>query len=382
MTILFSHAFRPFFLLVASLAIALIAAWGLFLAGLMVWPDPLAARIVHGHEMLLGYAGGAIAGFLLTAVATWTGRPPVSGGPLQALCVTWLMARAGAWLPGTAGWALWGLGSLLFWCGLLGLMTREVVGAGNVRNYKVLGVLSGFVLVEAMFFATSGYAQIQDACLRASLFLVLGMISVVGGRIIPAFTQNWLRLNRPEIAVTPPGFDRVDLGVVLITATFAISFVLWPLAPATGWLGLLAGVTQALRLLRWRGWLARREPLLWILHVGYAWIPLGFLLLGLGILGESPGLDRGLHALGYGAIGTLILGVAARVALGHTGRRLQAFPAMTLAFVLILLGGLSRLLATIDPDWLWLSVGCWIVAHALFIWCYTPILLRPRLNAQ
>ncbi len=381
MTILLSYAFRPFFLLMASLAIVMMTAWGLHLAGLLVWPGPRTARIVHGHEMLFGYTGGAIAGFLLTAVATWTGRPPVHGAPLLALCMAWLLARAGAWLPVTPGWAVWGLGNLVFWGGLLGLMAREVVGSRNVRNYKVLGVLTGFWLVEAVFFAASGHVLLQEACLRAGLFLVLGMISVVAGRIIPAFTQNWLRVNRPEIAVTLPGFDRFDLGVVLMTAAFAITFVLWPLTPATGWLGLLAGVAQAARLVRWRGWLTWREPLLWILHTGYAWISIGFLLLGFGILGDPPGLDCGLHALAYGAIGTLILGVAARVALGHTGRSLRSSLPMTVAFMLILLGTLSRLLVTSGPGWPWLSVGFWVGAHALFLGCYAPILLRPRVNS-
>jgi uncharacterized protein involved in response to NO len=380
MTTLFSYAFRPFFLLVGGAAVVLIAGWGLHLANLRVWPDPLSAKLIHGHEMLLGYAGGAIAGFLLTAVATWTGRPPVSGRLLMALCAAWIAARLGAWLPGSLGGVVWGLGSLLFWAGLLGVMAREVLGARNTRNYKVLALLLALLVLEAIFFGTPGNPWVQEACLRAGLFLVLGMISVVGGRIIPAFTQNWLRLKRPEIQARLPGFNRLDLAVVLITSVFAIGFVLWPLAAVTGWLGLIAGFAQAVRLARWQGWLAAREPLLWILHVGYAWTPLGFLLLGLGILGEPPVLDRGLHALAYGAIGTLILGVAARVALGHTGRPLQSFPAITLAFVLISLGTLCRLLAPAMGALLGLSVALWVLAYALFLLQYAPILLRPGLK--
>lgn len=377
MATLFSYAFRPFFLLAGGAAVVLVARWGLHLANLLAWPDPLSARIIHGHEMVLGYAGGATAGFLLTAVATWTGRPPVSGRSLMLLCAAWVVARCGAWLPGSLGWPVWGLGSLLFWAGLLGLMAREVLGAGNTRNYKVLALLLAFLVLEAIFFGAPDNPLVHEACLRAGLFLVLGMISVIGGRIIPAFTQNWLRLKRPEIQARLPGFDRLDLVVVLISAVFAIGFALWPLAAVTGWLGLVAGFAQAVRLARWQGWLAAREPLLWILHVGYAWIPLGFLLLGLGILGEPPMLDRGLHALAYGAIGTLILGVAARVALGHTGRPLQSSPALTLAFVLITLGTLCRLLAPAMGALLWLSMALWILAYALFLRQYTPVLLRP-----
>jgi uncharacterized protein involved in response to NO len=379
---LLSLAFRPFFLLVGGYAVAVVMAWGLYLAGGIDWPANLPPRIRHGHEMLFGFGGGAVAGFLLTAVATWTQRPPVAGAPLMALCGTWLAARLGAFLPGNFGLWVWGLASLAFWAGLAGLMAREVLASRNARNYKVIPLLAAFLLAETGFFLSLGAsAWWSEACLRAGLFLLLGMISLVSGRIIPAFTQNWLKLNQPQPPVLLPAFGRLDLASVAITAAFGLGFVIWPDARLTGWAGIAAAAIQAVRLSRWKGWLAQPEPLLWVLHVGYAWIPVGFGLLGLAAL-DSPSLyDRGLHALGYGAVGTLILGVAARVALGHTGRPLRASPAMTAAFLLITLGTTIRVLAPLDSTWMSLSVGLWLGAYGLFLIRYTPILLAPRLDA-
>jgi uncharacterized protein involved in response to NO len=380
--IIFSYAFRPFFLLVGAYAMLMLLAWAFYLSGVIVWPDGLPPRVRHGHEMIFGFAGGAIAGFLLTAVATWTNRPPVAGATLMAMCATWGLARLGGFLPGQVGWLIWGLSSLMFWGGLLALMGREVLAARNGRNYKALVLLSAFLATEAVFFINAGgNVELQNLCLRTGLFLVLGMIVLVGGRIIPAFTQNWLRLNRPEISVQVPAFDRIDMAAIALTALFGVGFVLWPRATLTGLLGLLAALAQGYRLVRWQGWLASREPLLWVLHLGYGWISIGFVLLGIAILGK-PGLwESGIHALTYGAVGTLILGVAARVALGHTGRPLQSFPLMTLAFFLITLGTLCRVIAQpgVSP-WMTLSVALWLSSYGLFLTQYVPILLAPRVK--
>lgn len=375
--VLFSYAFRPFFLLIGSYAVLMILAWGLLLAGVLPYADALPASIRHGHEMLFGFAGGAIAGFLLTAIANWTGRPPVSGPWLMALCAAWLSARLAAFLPGNFGIALWAGASLLFWGGLLGLVSREVVAARNSRNYKVMPLLTAFLLTELYFFTSAQDGE--QTGLRIGLFLVLGMIFLVGGRIIPSFTQNWLRVNRAEIGAQIPGFDHLDLSAVIASALFAVGFVLWPNHGGTGLLGFAAAILQAARLARWRGWLVWRDPLLWVLHLGYAWIPLGFSLIAGGVLSQRIGLvDSGLHALTYGAIGTLILGVAARVALGHTGRPLQAFPRMTLAFGLITLGAILRVAAPTGGLLVLASAVLWVCAYGLFVLQYAPILLAPR----
>lgn len=382
--ILFSYAFRPFFLLVGAYALLMLLAWAFYLSGVIDWPDGLSPRVRHGHEMVFGFAGGAIAGFLLTAVATWTSRPPVSGPALMALCALWAMARLGGFLPGPFDWVVWGLSSVLFWGGLLALMANEILAARNARNYKALALLAAFLFTEAAFFmAAGGNVDLQEGCLRTGIFLLVGMIVFVGGRIVPAFTQNWLRANRPGLEAQLPAFDRVDRGAVAATAAFAVGFMFWPQAAATGALGLAAALAQGFRLWRWKGWLAAREPLLWVLHLGYAWLPIGFAILGLSALGWPALWESGIHALTYGAVGTLILGVAARVALGHTGRPLRALPLMAPAFVLITLGTVCRILAQPGHgSWMTLSVALWLAAYGLFLVQYVPILLAPRADAK
>lgn len=375
---LFSYAFRPFFLLTGCYAALMIGMWGLYQSNIIAWPDSIPAHLRHGHEMLFGFAGSAIAGFLLTAVATWTSRPAVAGPPLIGLSALWIAARIGAFLPGHTGWVVWGWASVIFWLALPALMAREVIAARNTRNYKVLPLLIGFPVLETVFFVSSpDDTERMEACLRAGLFLVIGMISLVGGRIIPAFTQNWLKLNRPLLTTQVVTFGRFDLASILFTAGFAAGFILWPDSRVTGWLGLCAFISQTLRVARWRGWLAWREPLLWVLHIGYAWIPVGFGLLAIAIL-KSQSPDSGIHTLTYGAIGTLILGVAARVALGHTGRLLQALPLMKAAFGLITLGTISRIFAPLGGELMTVSVLLWVGAYLLFLAQYLPILLTPR----
>ncbi len=380
--VLFSYAFRPFFLLVGAYAVLIVPAWGFHLGGMLAWPNAVPASLRHGHEMISGFAGGAIAGFLLTAVATWTGRSPVAGAPLIALCTIWIMARVGAWLPGTAGLELWTWASLLFWAGLCLLVSRTLIGVRNTRNYKVLALLAAFLTAEAYFFSALGEPESLHRGLRIELCLVIGMILLIGGRIIPSFTQNWLRVNRPALTPHLPAFDRLDAMAVGVTGLFAPAFVLWPSSSWSGAIGLAASALQFIRLARWRGGLTRSEPLLWVLHVGYCWIPIGLALLGASMLLGHAGLwDGGLHALGYGAIGTLILGVAARVALGHTGRSLRASPSMTAAFAMIILGTLFRLLAPLAGLLMGLSIILWVAAYLLFLVHYLPILLAPRVSA-
>ena len=383
MKTLFSLAFRPFFLLAASFSVLSLLGWGLHLIQYLPWPETPAPRLHHGHEMLFGFAGAAIAGFLLTAVATWTQRTPASGMTLALITALWIAARLSAFLPGPSGWAVWGSFSLMFWSLLTVLIAREVIVSRNARNYKVLPLLLAFVAVEAVFFlAGPENFAIKEAALRAGLMLIVGLILLVGGRIIPNFTLNWLKQNRPDIQGRMPSFDQWDLGAIVLTACFAVGFVLRPLDLFTGWLGLAAGLAQAGRLVRWQGWRTGREPLLWILHVGFGWIPVGLALLGLAALGQPLWLDAGLHALTVGAIGTLVLGVMARVALGHTGRPLIAPGGMTLAFVLITLGAVLRVFAPAGHPAIAWSMPLWLAAYALFLFRYTPILLAPRADAR
>lgn len=373
-----SMAFRPFFLLLGVHAVLIIGFWGAYLAGILEWPANLSPRVRHGHEMLFGFGGAAVAGFVLTAVATWTRRAPVAGRPLLILAGLWSTARLVAFLPGGIGLGLWGAASLGFWLGVTALLARELWAAADRRNYKVLLLLGVFPLAEATCFTGigAGNEALAETALRAALMGLLGLIVLVGGRIIPAFTRNWLDRNRPEFAPGVPGFAGFDLASVLVLAVFAVGFTLWPEAPTTGWVGLSAAFLQLVRVSRWRGWRVVREPMLWVLHLGYAWLPAGLALLGLAALGRGLGFDAGLHALAYGAIGTMILGVAARVARGHSGRPLRAGRVLTAAILLVTVGAVVRVLTPAGAD-LNTAVWLWIGAYALFLIDTVPILLAP-----
>lgn len=336
----------------------------------------MAPRLIHGHEMLFGFGGAAIAGFLLTAVATWTRRPLIAGMPLQVLVFVWLLGRLGLFLPNPIGWRIWGTFSVLFWFLFCAFLAREIHVSRNTRNYKVLLLIFALACTDVVFF--TGSLEISESCLNAGLFLIINVIMLVAGRIIPAFTNNWLNLNRPELTFRLSSFGTIDLIAVVATNIFAAGFVIQPLGQVTAGLGMMAAVLQVLRILRWRGWVVRQEPLLWILHVGYSWIPIGIGLLAMAGLSSEPRLSgEGIHALTYGAIGTLILGVSARVALGHSGRSLIAFPIIRIAFLLMSVGAIFRV--TLPPTLVGMSfsVALWILSMSLFILRYWRILSQP-----
>ncbi|MBV0932747.1 NnrS family protein [Marinobacterium weihaiense] len=386
---IFSNGFRPLFVLATTQALLMLATWLLFWSGWLAPPATLVSTVVwHGHEMLFGFVGAAIGGFLLAAVANWTGRKPVAGAPLMLLAASWLLARAVAFLGGDWPDGVNALGAVSYWLLLAFLFGRELIKAGNRRNLKVLVILAGFAL---LILAYHLHWLPALEVLHLTLVLVLMLLTLIGGRITPAFTRNWL--NRQEVRSTrmPAPFGLVDVAAAALTPVAGIIWVFWPAAMLTAVLLLLAGVAQLLRLWRWHGWQTRSEPLLLVLHIGYAWLGIGLLLLA----GSSAGLwamSAGLHALTVGAMGGMIMAVASRAALGHTGRELTAGPILTLAFVTLHLAALVRVLAALFPQGMMalimVSGLLWLLAFALFAWRYLPILLGPsvpfseRLKAQ
>jgi uncharacterized protein involved in response to NO len=216
--------------------------------------------------------------------------------------------------------------------------------------------------------------------LLAALYLVILLINIIGGRVIPMFTGNWLRQNLPA-CTQPTTFNRFDFLVVVITALFMLAALAD--LPVAGVLGITAGLAQILRLLRWRGWNTRREPLLWSLHLGYAWLGLGLLLNGLALFGAVPA-SAGTHALTVGAISGLILAMSSRAALGHTGRALTSHPLLTSTFVFINIAALTRVLASFFPGvriLLLAAAFAWFVALMTYCFRYFPILLFPNNNS-
>jgi len=377
-----SYAFRPFFLLGSLFGIVAILLWVAMLHAADFVPaaqDPVAW---HAHEMLFGFAGAAIAGFLLTAVATWTSRPPVAGALLGALVVAWITGRAAMLLGTRLPDLVVALADLAFPVLLAAIATREIVAGGSRRNFGIAGVLTAFAILDVVFHL--GQSGTWPGADRTALYLIvhglLLLITVIGGRIIPNFTANWLR-HRGD-ARPPRSWPWVERLLIPLVILAGIADSVPAPAPLAATLAFAAAALHALRLSGWRGQAAAREPLVVILHVAYAWLPVGYLLLGLTALGLPLPRSAALHALTMGGISTMILAVATRVALGHTGRALVAAPLTTVAYAILSVGVLVRILSPLATGWyltlIDVAAAAWLVAFGLFTVVYWPILTQPR----
>ena len=335
---LLSLGFRPFFLLGSFWAAVAVPLWvWSFLGG----SAPLAHRDWHVHEMLFGFLGAVLAGFLTTAVPNWTGRPPLTGAPLAALVGLWIAGRAGMlaafWLGPIAA-----VIDAAFLVSLAALVWREVIAARNVRNIPVAGLVSLLALANIAFHAgaASGQSGLGE---RGAIGALCLLLSLVGGRITPAFTGNWMRAR--GIGPEPDAFSGIDRVAIGATALAAMLWTAQPEGALGGAALAVAGAAQLARLSRWRGWLSASEPLVWILHVGYAWLGTGLLLLGASRLSSIVPSTAGVHALTAGAVGVMTLAVMSRASRGHTGRPLAADPFTTCLYIWIVLAALARVAA-------------------------------------
>ncbi len=388
MTVLFTYAFRPLFLLATLYALAVVPVWAAAWLGYLPMPTSLGTPSWwHAHEMIYGFAWAAIGGFALTAVATWTKRPPVAGAPLMILSALWVTARVLFVLPSPsllppAIAADLGYGLLLFV-----LMSREVIAARSQRNYTVLVILGLLPVTDALFFwGMTQNASWTMTALFAGLWLVVMLINLIGGRVIPGFTRNWLKRQlveqKREPATLPPTFDRFDLFTTSLMVAFAVLHLLGAPSRWTAVLGLLTSVMLFIRLTRWQGIHTGSEPLVWVLHVAFSWLPLGFLFLAFAELGLLP-RTAGIHALTSGAITTMIIAIAGRAALGHTSRPLESHPVLTAAYVLITAAAICRVSATIGPGaraLLAVSAAAWFLGFVCFAWRYVPILTQGKVQ--
>jgi uncharacterized protein involved in response to NO len=383
---LLSAGFRPFFLAASLWAAVAIPLWLAAYTGGLVVPSALAPVVWHVHEMVFGFAAAAVAGFLLTAIPNWTGRMPLQGGPLAMLVSLWAIGRLGVLFSAECGAPAAALADLSFPVVFLGVVAREIVAGRNWRNLPMLAALSlllaGNLLVHLDALGIADTAALGNRIGLATLWM---LISLVGGRIIPSFTRNWLAKMRPGIAPPAPEgrFDRVAL---VVTGLALAVWVIAPDSPPAAWAALVAGVAVALRLSRWRGPKTMREPLLLILHIGYGWLAFGLLLLGVDGLYAILPVTAALHALTVGAIGTMTLAVMTRATLGHTGRALSAGPGTRAIYVLITFAAVLRVLSPLAGDRialaLWLAGAAWIGAFGLFAVFYGGLLLRPRAGAD
>jgi len=381
-TSLLSAGFRPFFLLSAAWAALAVPLWLAFYAGAGAVPTLLPPPVWHAHEMIYGYAAATVAGFMLTAIPNWTGRMPLQGASLATLAVLWIAGRAGVLFSVQIGAAGAVVLDLAFPVAFVAVIAREIIAGRNWRNLPMVGALTLLLAGNALVHAEAlGWTVTGALGNRVGIATVLMLISLIGGRIVPSFTRNWLTKERPDRAAPAP-FGWIDRGALGITAIALIAWIAIPDAAATSGLALLAAVAQGVRLARWRGVGAWREPLLWVLHLGYGWLALGFLLLAVnGIVPLLPP-TAALHALTVGAIGTMTLAVMTRASLGHTGRKLTAGRGTTTIYVLVTIAAVLRLLAPLAGAQYLLALSlagaAWSGAFGLFVVLYGPPLLTPR----
>ncbi len=376
---LFRLGFRPFYLLAAVWAALAVPLWVAQYAGLLPPPAAYPAMLWHAHEMTFGFALAVIVGFLLTGARAWTGLSTPTGTRLAALAALWIAARIFNYF-GPSGMAM--LLDAAFIVASMAAIGLVLLKARNHRNLFVLAILTAFLVANSLFhLALAG--RIEASPLTAAhlfVFVIVVLTCVIGGRVIPTFTANALRGVRQWR-------DRRLDWAALATTILALLFALLPVpAGLVATACVLAAALQVARLAGWNPWATRRAPILWILHVSYAWIPVGLVLLALGTFGVVP-QSAGLHALTLGAIGGLIIGMITRTALGHTGRPLKAEGIETTAYVLVQLAVLLRLAPLLVPalpylPWTTAAAGAWSLAFAVYLVKYVGVLTSPRLDGR
>lgn len=373
--------FRPFFALAGVAAVVQLALWLMLL--LYQWPASTGYYTTlgwHAHEMLFGYATAVIAGFLLTSVRNWTGRPTPVRLPLALLTLLWLAGRIVPWFDGLLPLWLIALTDLAFLPLLAIVIAIPLLQDRKPHNLPFPALLLLMAGANLLIHGERIGGWPDGALIGQQLMvdLLVTLLAVFGGRVIPLFSRNALPGMQPDNRAW------VERGAVWGSWTFAL---LHPL-PLPHWLlAALAASVALLHAIRLAGWRDRRiwaQPMLWVLHLGYGWIVIGYLLSAATLLDWLPG-SAATHALAVGAVGLLTLGMMSRVALGHSGRIIAAAPITRCAFILLTSAGVMRVMVTaagLDYRWLILSGGLWIAAFAAFLWVYLPILIRPRIDGR
>ena len=375
--------FRPFFFGGAVWAVVALTVWLVVLATGASLPSTFDGLAWHRHEMLFGFVGAVIAGFLLTAIPNWTGRLPIAGPPLAALFALWIAGRVTVLFSTVTGAVLAAAIDVGFFVLLAFVGAREVLQAGN-RNLPVVGLVLLFGLGNALDHAgAAGILGDPDIAWKSAVAVVVLLISLIGGRIVPSFTRNWLAKQgvRDGLPAQP---TRFDIAAIALTGLALLAWITAPAGWLTGALFAVSAAGQALRLARWKGWKTLADPLVLILHVGYAWVPIGLALLAAVDFGATVPRSAAVHALTAGAMATMILAVMSRATLGHTGRELRAGAMTQAAYVLVTLGALLRVTAPVGLFEYRLGMeiagAAWIGAFLLFLAAYGPILFGPRLG--
>ncbi len=382
----FSYGFRPFFLASGVFAALSVPAWLLFYANGIAPLPRLPAQAWHGHEMIFGFVVAAVTGFLLTAVPSWTGRRGFGGWPVLGLILAWLAGRAALAAGAVVPLAVLATLELALLPLLAALLAPPLLRERN-RNMAMLAVLALLWGADATFLVamSRGDASLASRALLGAMNIVLLLLTIVGGRIVPAFTSNALR--RADAAFTLRSYPWVERALPAAMISVIVIDALLPQQAIGGVLALVLALLHGWRLSGWRSLRARGDPILWVLHMAYLWLPLGFLLKGVALLTGAGWARFWQHAFAIGALATMILAVTSRTALGHTGRPLVVRPVIAVAYALVTLAAVIRVgAAGLWPDYYFVilvcAAACWTAAFGIFAVVYGPILALPRIDGK
>jgi len=380
---LFAKGFRPFFLLAGLFALAIVPSWLLFFFGVLSVDGYLDPLSWHAHEMIFGFVVAVIAGFLLTAVGNWTQRETLTGMPLLALTALWVLGRISMLCAQQLPFSLAAVLDLAFLPLLIMALARPLIASRNFRNYPLLIVLAVLFACNAVMHAQALGLLPMGSARKASLVavdVVLLVVLIIIGRVLPTFTRNATKVADIR------SHTALDTACLVSMVALGVSDAVLPHSTLAIGAAALTAILAIARAWHWGAMHTLKHPLLWVLHLGYGWLVLGLGLravAGLGYISASLAT----HALTVGVIGTLTLGMMARVALGHTGRMLSASRTMVCAFVALNFAAAARALAPwLHPSWhlasLWIAAALWSVAFLLFVACYAPVLWSRRVDGK
>ena len=378
---IFSYGFRPFFLGAALFAGVVVPIWILVLAGVGHSGFLYPAREWHVHEMVFGFLPAVITGFLLTAIPNWTDRPPIRGYELMLLFTLWLVGRLLIAIP----WFTPFISAIIdvgFLIAVAGLVWRQIVLAKSWSATPMGILISLYAGANILFHLRALTEASTDLPERMGLSLVMMLLVLIGGRVIPNFTEEFLAdSNRSE---RPASFSYYDGLSILLVGIAVVTWMVLPHSMVTGWIFMVAGLVNFGRLVRWYGWVTWREPLVLILHLGYGWYALSLVVLGSSILGIGLPIEDATHAFTAGAVGTMTLAIMTRASLGHTGRPRHAGLLTVFIYMLVNFGAVLRVFGPITNVSTNLVLGAaavsWSGAYLLFAVVYGRFLLRPSLE--
>lgn len=386
--VLFAQGLRPFFLLAGLDAILNMLVWLTVWFYPGSWPElAYIAMYWHGHEMLFGFVSAAIGGFLLTAVPGWTGRPSYAGAPLMLMTVLWLLGRV-AMFPWTHAPAIAAaILDLGFFPALALVLAPPLIRARKLRNLPFLVLLSALFAADLVFHL-GRIGVVPDGELTGlgiAVDVVLILVTVVGGRIVPAFTKSGLARRGLESGIVVR--EWLDRAAIASMIGVLAGDLVAAGSPANGVLAGIAALLQCARWLQWKGMRTLREPLLWVLHLGYGWLVAGLALKSAWLVLHADFAAKWLHAFTAGVFATMILAVMTRASLGHTGRALAAPRPMTISYLLVTLAAAVRVFGpSIAGERYDITIAvagmCWLVAFALFVAVHGPILTLPRADGR